>query len=182
MELGVHQDIDDEQGKHWELYQRAFAEMRTTAVQRHLMHRGEFDQVMHDDRITKYVVRDPDRGRLSGLATMTSDLDAVPLIEPEYFKHHYPDLVAVGRLHYVSFVAVDPDYQGTGTMGLIIGEMCQQVSPTGGMICLDIAERNEAVHHLPTAIERIGNTFSPGTARHRLDAQVFWAYRLPTPA
>ena len=50
------------------------------------------------------------------------------------------------------------------------------------MICLDIAERNELVHHLPTAIERISNTFSPGIAKRRLDSQVFWAYQFPTPA
>ena len=182
MELAVHKVIDDEQDRYWELYERAFADMRTMAVQRHLMRRDEFDQVLGDARVLKYVVRDVARGRLAGLATMTDDLNAVPLVEPEYFAHHYPDLVAARSLFYVSFVGVDPDYQGTGTMGMIIGEMCQEVSPTGGVICLDVAERVEAVHRLPSAIERIGNTFAPGAARRRLDAQVYWAYQFPTPA
>ena len=182
MELAIHDTIDDEHGMHWELYQRAFAEMRTMAVQRHVMHRPEFDAMLADPRVTKYVVHDAVRTRLSGLATMTNQLDAAPLISPDYFAHHYPDSVAAGILWYVSFVAVDPDYQGTGTMGLIIGEMCQQVGPTGGMICLDIAEQNEEVHHLPAAIDRIGNTFAPGVVKRRLDSQVFWAYQFPTPA
>ncbi len=37
----------------WELYVEAFAELRTTAAQRHVMYRSEFDEVMADPRVTK---------------------------------------------------------------------------------------------------------------------------------
>lgn len=182
MELAVHTVIDSEHGAYWQLYQRAFAELRVTAAQRHVMLHEEFVTVLGDPRVIKYVVQDTARDRLSGLATMTNDLEAVPLISPEYFAHRYPGTVATASLWYVGFVAVDPDYQGTGTFGMIIGEACRRVAPSGGVICLDVSEGSEIVHHLPSAIERIGNTFAPGTTKRRLDAQVYWAYQFPTPA
>lgn len=182
MELAIHPVVQDEQGEFWALYERAFADLRVGAAQRHVMLHQEFEELLADSRVIKYVVRDPARGRLSGLATMTNDLDAVPLVSPEYFQLHYPESVAAGNLWYVNFVAVDPDYHGTGTFGMIIGEACRRVAPVGGVICLDVSERSELQHQLPSAIERIGNTFAPGTSKRRLDSQVYWAYQFPGPA
>ena len=102
------------------------------AAQRHVMLRGEFDRVMADSRVFKYVVRDPARDRLAGLGTMSDQLDSVPLISPEFFARRHPEAVAGSHFWYVSFVAVHPDYHGPGTFGMLIGGMCREVSPAGG--------------------------------------------------
>jgi hypothetical protein len=180
--LTVHPKIDDSSGQYWNLYQRAFDDLRGVAVQRHLMYENEFAAVAADDRVAKYVVTDSQRGRVAALATMTNDLNAVPLISPEYFAQHWATLYQARKIWYVSFVAVEPDYQGTGAMGLLIGRMCQEVGSDGGVICVDICEHNETRHRLPTAIGALANTYTPGVNRKRLDAQVFWAYEFPTPA
>ena len=72
----------------WKLYEDSFAELRSLAVQRHLMYRSEFDEVMDDPRISKYLALE-DNGTPVGIATYTNDLEAVPLIAPEYFERHW---------------------------------------------------------------------------------------------
>lgn len=180
MEQLVTGRLEDGDGEHWALYEEAFDDLRSLAVQRHLMIRPEFDELMLDKRVSKYVVRDPERNRVAALATMTNDLDAMHLISPDYFQRRWPDLYAAGRIWYVGFVAVDPDYQGTGAMTLLIQMMCRNVGGSSGLVCLDICE-HETRQRLATAIEQLAGTFMPGVQRERLDAQVYWAYTFPEP-
>jgi GNAT superfamily N-acetyltransferase len=172
--------LEDGDGQYWSLYENAFDDLRSLAVQRHLMLRAEFDELMLDKRVTKYSILDDERGRVAALATMTNDLDAVHLISPEYFQRRWPQLYTEQRIWYVSFVAVEPDYQGTGAMTGLIEMMCQAAGAAGGLICLDICE-HETRERLATAIEQLANTYVPGVRRERLDAQVYWAYTFPEP-
>ena len=182
MQLAVVGTLSDPEGELWGLYQRAFDDLRVLAVQRHIMVRDEFDAVMADERVDKYVVTDAD-GTVTALATMTNELTAVPLISPEYFAHRWPKLYDQQRVWYVSFVAVDPVHQARGVMQRIIDEMCAAVDETaGGVICLDVCEYRETSQRLPTAIEGQANRARPGITRVRLDAQVYWGYEFPTPA
>jgi hypothetical protein len=182
--LAVVPRVDDADGRLWALYQRAFDDLRVLAVQRHIMVREEFDALMADERVDKYVVTDPDAGgTVAALATMTTDLSAVPLISPEYFAHRWPDLYARRRVWYVSFVAVEPAYQAHGVMQRIVDRMCDQVDgEEGGVICLDVCEHRETAQRLPWAIEGQANRSRPGITAIRLDAQVYWGYEFPTPA
>ena len=67
----------------WRLYEDAFQELKSLAVQRHLMYRSEFEEVMRDSRIQKYLCFSDDGETLVGLSTYTNDLHAMPLIAPE---------------------------------------------------------------------------------------------------
>ena len=188
MHLAVVRTVDDESDEFWDLYQRAFDDLRVLAVQRHVMNRAEFHAIMADERVEKFVVTD-DAGHVVALATMTNDLPVLPLISPDYFEHHWPELYAAGRIWYVSFVAVDPVHHNTGVMNRIIDRMCKEAengepndTGVGGVICVDICEYREFEQKLPTAIERQAGRHTPGVQRQRLDAQVYWAYEFPTPA
>lgn len=175
-------DVVDGAGRDegWRLYGTAFDELRTRAVQRHLMFRDEFDGVMADPRVTKYVVADRDHGgRMCGLATMTNFLDAVPLISPDYFAHRWPQRYAERTIWYVGFVAVHPDYQGTGVFATIVGSMCRLVAEAGGVAALDVCRRAEQVYGLPQAIARLNATFAAGGSSERMDEQSYWAYEFP---
>ena len=182
MRVTVHSKLDALDEKYWKVYQRSFDDLRAVAVQRHLMNRDEFDAVIGDERVTKYVAQDDVTGRLAALATMTNDLGAVPLISPDYFEQRWPDRYLRGEIWYVPFVGVDPDFQGTGAMGLIIGLMCEVPKRSGGAICVDVCVDVESRIRLPLAIERIAGTYAPGIRRTRLDAQVYWGYEFPMPA
>lgn len=180
MEQLVTGRLEDGEGEYWSLYENAFEDLRSQAVQRHLMIRPEFDELMLDKRVAKYVIRDEERHRVAALATMTNDLESMHLISPDYFRRRWPELYSRRRIWYVGFVAVDPDYQGTGAMTLLIQAMARDVGGSSGMVCLDICE-HETRQHLATAIEQLANTYMPGVQRERLDAQVYWAFTFPEP-
>lgn len=181
MHLAVVPAVGDPEGALWRLYQRAFEDLKVLAVQRHVMFHGEFEGLLADERVAKYVVTAPD-GTVVALATMTNDLPAVPLVSPEYFAHRWPALYEKQAVWYVCFVAVDPGHQSQGVMQRIIDAMCEEVSGHGGVICLDVCEFRETSVRLPMAIEVQANRSTPGIRRVRLDAQVFWGYEFPSPA
>ena len=52
----------------WTLYSESFDELRYLAVQRHVMYRDEFDAVMADPRVEKFLLWGHD-GSLQGLST-----------------------------------------------------------------------------------------------------------------
>jgi hypothetical protein len=160
----------------WALYADAFEELRAVAVQRHLMRRAEFDDVMADDRVSKYLAYDDDL--LVGLATVTNDLDAMPLISPDYFARRWPDHYAQRRIWYLGFIAIRPDQRGGAVRALLVDRLWQPVRANSGVAALDICARNGALG-LPSAIKRSLELLSPDVVTTRLDEQVYWAWELP---
>jgi hypothetical protein len=167
----------------WDLYNGAFAHLRTRAAQRHVLTRDEFDDVMNDRRVTKHLLTDPEAGdRPAGIGTLTNDLAAVPLISPEYYQERWPHAYAEQRIWYVGFLAVGPDYQGSKGLPLLIASMSAVVPPTGGVIAADICQFNEDEFRLPEMFGRVAGRFVPEPNRVRLDIQTYWAYEFATPA
>jgi hypothetical protein len=180
MRIETHEVLPDAMlDEAWRLYAQAFEELRAVAVQRHVMTRVEFDEQMADPRIHKYLVRHPDEEHLAALATITNDLDAVPLISPDYFRHRWPAQYAERRIWYVPFNAIHPDHRGSGIFELIVEAMHEVVGPRRpGIVGLDFCRRNEERYKLPQAIhnalDRLGTVHS-----HRVDSQAYWCYELP---
>ncbi|HYT09774.1 MAG TPA: hypothetical protein VEL73_03855 [Mycobacteriales bacterium] len=164
----------------WRLYTEAFDRLRTAAAQRHVMLRGEFEDVLRDERVTKYVAVDPahDR-RICGLATVTNDLCAVPLVSPDFFAHRWPALYARRRIWYVGFVAIHPDYQRGTLFAEIIADIGRMVAAAGGVAAMDVCRRTDEQLHLPRAVGRFLEFLVPGTRGVRLDEQTYWAYEFP---
>jgi hypothetical protein len=163
----------------WRFYRDAFAPLATRAVQRHMLHETEFDELIADTRIDKYVaVRD---GAVVGLSAMTAELDAVPLISPEYFAHRWPQLYAQRRIFYCLFVGVHRDReQGRGVFVALQDRMYRrQVGPASGMCVLDVCGWNEERLKLPWTIESIMATVAGSASAERLDSQSYWLYEFP---
>jgi hypothetical protein len=177
----------------WQLYNEAFEELRSTAVQRHVMLRGEFDGVMADSRVAKYVGVDPARDRrLCALATLTNELDAMPLISPDYFRRRWPAQFATNRIWYIGFVAVHPDYRGTGLFEQVTGALYRTVwasagiehtgdrsgdrSGVGSVAALDVCGRNEDLYRLPQSIHRLLESWHGPVRSDRMDQQSYWFY------
>jgi hypothetical protein len=163
----------------WTLYGDAFEELRYTAVQRHLMYRSEFDDMMADGRIQKYLALDS-AGSLVGLSTYTNQLDSMPLISPDYFARRWPQQYAAGRIWYVGFVAVRAGARGTGVFLSLVGSMYRTAD--NGVIALDICRHNEQEYGLPAAVHKMLDRLSGGARSERLDAQSYWAYEFPANA
>jgi hypothetical protein len=162
----------------WHLYTAAFEELRRTAVQRHVMHRSEFDEVLEDDRVEKYVAT-ADDGTLAGLSTLTNDLDAMPLISPDYFAARWPDRYAERRIWYLGFVAIAAAHRRSGVFEAMIERMWRVVRANAGIAALDLCARNES-RQLDGAITRTLTALTPDVVATRLDTQAFWSWELPT--
>jgi hypothetical protein len=123
---------------------------------------------------------DTDRGgRLGALATLTNDLDSIPLISPEYFARRWPDHFAEGRFWYIGFVAVHPDYRNSGLFEQVVYELYRVVWSSRGVAALDVCRRNEDTYRLPQAIHRLLESWSGMVRSDRMDEQAYWSYEFP---
>jgi hypothetical protein len=164
----------------WEAYSDAFDELRAAAIQRHMMTRSEFDDVMADDRVQVYLAEQAD-GAIVGIATLANDLAAMPLVSPDFFQARWPEHYAAGRCWYVGFVGVRPSAHGAGAFQLIVGTAATTLAQTGGVLVLDVPKRNIESFHVPHAVKRIADTLVSGVTCEMVDAQTYWAYTTPVP-
>jgi len=165
----------------WSLYQDAFQELDTLAVQRHLMRRSEFDEVMRDSRVDKYLALEND-GALIGIATYTNDLEAVPLISPAYFARHWPEHYAAKKIWYIGFVAVSPQSQGREAFGQLVEQMYMVASTQNGLVGLDICSHNDDSRHMSRIFRIMVSRLSDNMRFSRIDQQSYWLYEFPTAA
>ena len=164
----------------WRLYERSFDQLRVLAVQRHLLDKCEFAAALADPRVLKLIACD--RGQPCGIVTLTNELEAMPLVSPDYFADRWPDLFRRNLIWYIGFLFVDPDHRCSSALSALIGGMCAQVSSTGGIIAADFCQHNERALRLPALLSRVARGFNPGMTSQRLDAQTYWAFEFPTPA
>lgn len=169
---------DDLAAEAWQLYHESFRELNAYAAQRHLMTPAEFFEVMADKRVTKFLTLD-DGGALAGLATFTNQLDAVPLIAPEYYERMWPTHFAQGRIFYIGFVAVAPAARKSGAFVEVFARFYQIADAVDGIVSLDVCTYNEKRHRLPQAIRAQLSRLSGGRSRAmRADVQTFWAFSM----
>src|SRR5688572_30709267 len=140
----VHGELLEEA---WALYYTAFKDLNAMAVQRHLMYRAEFDDVMRDQRVQKYLCLD-DTDSLCGLSTYTTDLDAVPLTSRAYFERRWPDLYAERRIWYCGFVGIHPKAQAGTAFGQLVEAMYRLAATQNGIISLDMCRFNDQKRHM----------------------------------
>lgn len=158
----------------WTLYRTAFAPLATLAVQRHVMHRDEFDQIMGDERLDKLLLLDNDAA-LAGVGAVTTNLDAVPLISTDYFAHSWPRLYEARRIWWVAFLAV-PGHD-TGAFVELVGDMFRTAASLDGMVGLDVCTHNDLVLQLPRIIGLSVRRLSGGESRYkRVDSQLYYLF------
>lgn len=162
----------------WTLYYTAFRDLNAYAVQRHLMYRHEFDEVMRDPRVQKYLCVD-DSDKLAGLSTYTNDLDAVPLISPQYFERRWPQLYAERRIWYCGFVAIHPDAQAATAFGELVSQMYMVAHAQNGIIALDMCRFNDESRRMSRVVPLMLRRLSGDVRTERMDEQSYWLYEFP---
>jgi hypothetical protein len=178
----IDQVTDDEMiNAAWGLYQEAFEDLRSLAVQRHLMYHDEFVEVMKDQRVAKYLALRDD-GTLCGISTYTNELAAVPLIAPEWFERHWPEHYATKRIWYIGFVAVHPEAQGRQAFADLVEQMYLVASNQNGLVGLDICTYNDEVRHMSRVFRMMISRWAPTMKFDRIDQQSYWLYQFPSAA
>jgi hypothetical protein len=161
----------------WEFYQTTFGPLRTLAVQRHVFYRDEFDALLADERMVKYLARDGDA--VVGLAAQTDDLRAAPILSPDYFAHRWPQMYAERRIFYTAFVGAQPGARGTGVFVNLLRALMRPITAVDGMVVVDISTHNEVELALPSAIGLILGRIAGQATPTRLDSQSYWLYEFP---
>ncbi|MBW6435563.1 hypothetical protein KZ829_17625 [Actinoplanes hulinensis] len=163
----------------WDFYSNCFNDLRILAVNRHLMYRHEFDEMMSDKRIAKHVALDDDG--IAGMGTITNDLESVPLISADYFQYHWPELYEQRRLFYCIFAGSALGRRGRGVFVALQRQMYAPIEEVDGKVFFDICSWNEERNQLPRMISLVlSRAASCGRAQPtRLDAQSFWLFEFP---
>jgi hypothetical protein len=173
---------DDLQESAWRLYEEAFQRLRSLAVQRHLMYRAEFDDVMRDSRIQKYLCFSDDGETLLGLSTYTNDLFAMPLIAPEYFERRWPEQYRQGKIWYCGFVAVGSAKPSRSAFAELVEAMYRMAANQDGIIALDFCRYNDQLRNMSRVIQLMLHRLSGGVQAECMDQQSFWVYEFPAAA
>jgi hypothetical protein len=173
----VHDDLREEA---WALYSEAFKDLNAFAVQRHLMYRNEFDEVMADVRIEKYLALDDGGTILRGLSTYTNDLGAMPLISPPYFERRWPQLYADRKIWYCGFVAVQDDKAAARAFGELVEAMYLVAATQNGIIGLDFCRHNDEIRRMSRVVRLMLQRLSGDVHAERMDEQQFWLYQFPS--
>ncbi|MDT5042386.1 MAG: hypothetical protein QOE51_3371 [Actinoplanes sp.] len=183
MVIKVIDQVNDEEllDSVWRLYSSAFRGINALAVQRHLMYRTEFEEVMRDAKVQKYLCLD-DAGRLCGLSTYTNDLFAMPLISPEYFERRWPELYAQRKIWYCGFVAVPLEVRSHSAFAELVEAMYLTAATQNGIISLDFCQFNDDRRKMGRVVSIMLNRLSGECHAERMDQQSFWVYEFPTAA
>lgn len=165
----------------WQIYVAAFQELNYLAVQRHLMYRHEFDDVMRDARVQKYLCLTDD-GQIGGVASYTNHLDALPLLSPQYFERRWPKLYAEKRIWYCGFIAIDPERRDGAVLTELVEGMYRTAANQEGIIGLDICRHNDATRRMGKVGELILRRCAGAVQATRVDEQTYWMYEFPAAA
>jgi hypothetical protein len=158
----------------WSFYEDVFADVNTLAANRHLMTYDEFEHVMADKRVQKWLALS-DEGRIIGMATVTNHLESWPLVSPAYFAKHYPDQYARQAIWYIGFVGCNPEGTRAHAFRDLIARIQPQVEASNGVFVQDFCTYNVGVRRLPDATRAILRRINPTVEFGRIDAQEFWA-------
>jgi hypothetical protein len=167
-----HAISDDAIAAFYRMYAAAFDPLRTKAAARHLLTVEEFAAEMTDERIDKYVVWG-DGDRPLGLATLATDLSAVPWISPEYFSACYPEHMSRGAVYYLGFTLVDPGHEREGVFALIAARVVRRLSQARAVCAFDVCGYNDDVHQIGRSITALSRSLDVNV--DTLDVQTYYA-------
>lgn len=160
----------------WELYEEVFAEVNDLAAQRHLMTYAEFQTVYHDGDVRKFYAHD-EAGRLIGMATLTNNLAAWPLISPQYFARRWPHFYARRAIWYCGFVGARPNQHAFRNL---VTDMYHLIHSNDGMTAMDFCTHNCITRRLPDATLKLLGRLDPTTSMEVADQQTFIVYHFGT--
>ena len=124
-----------------DLYPRYAAVWELLVIEAAARHRLSFEEFQHemlDPRLEKHVVLDAD-DRVVAMTVITSDLDAIPWINPSFYQHRFPDECANGTMYYLGYTFVDMEHRGTRAFALMSEEVNERLSAEHAVIGFDMS-------------------------------------------
>jgi hypothetical protein len=157
----------------WALYLEAFGPLRTLAAARQVLHHEEFIDEMTDPRVIKYVAWD-EEGNPEAMATLTSDLTAVPWISPEYYAARYPEHTSRQAVYYWGFALARPDRHSSFLFRQIFVKILTMLAAEKAIVAYDICRFNNHTMRFAQQLETVGRRFADVTVEN-LDSQSYYS-------
>lgn len=157
-------------------YSRAWHVLLLEAAARHVLTAEEFREEMQDARFEKIVVID-DADHIVAMTTLTSDLAAVPWINPTFYQHRFPEHDGRGALFYLGYTFVDVEHRRTGALRMMGEAVNARLAEARGVIGFDICG-----YGMDRGIgRRLQRMFFRSTEIMRMDTQTYLVadYREP---
>ena len=158
----------------WVLYRETFGPLAVAAVNRHLLRESEFMEVMEDERVDKYLVRDDVTGEALAMCTLTNDLETVTWVSPEYFAHHYPEHTARNGVYYLGFSLVGATHRRAQLFTQLITQVSRTLIAQDAMCAYDICQHNNETIGLGNAVGAMIQSVGAIDVR-AVDTQTYYA-------
>ena len=118
-------------------YAGAWEVLLVEAAARHVLSLEEFREEMRDGRLEKHVVIDDD-DRVVAMTTLTTELDAIPWINPTFYRERFPAEAAAGTLFYLGYTFVDVEHRRSAALTLMAEAVNKRLARAHGVIGFDI--------------------------------------------
>lgn len=153
------------------LYALAFEPLKKLSVARQVLTRSEFTTQMLDERVAKYAAWS-DSGEPLGLTTLTTDLDSVLWISPDYFEEHYPDQWARKAVYYLGFTLAHPSQRHLRFVETIIDVGLREELVAKAVVAYDICAFNNQALRFNERVEAVLEGV-PGGHLEVVDTQIY---------
>lgn len=158
----------------YELYLAAFEPLKTLSAVRQVLYRHEFLDEMADPRIEKLVARDTSiGGRAVGLSIMTSVLEAVPWISPEFLAAKFPEQARRGTLYYIAFTLADPAVRASAVYVAMLDVLLRRLTDERAVCVYDICAHNNVSMRFAEHLRMRANKWAVAEEQV-LDTQTFY--------
>ena len=142
------------QAHYWSVYRASLESLRTRAAARHIYTQEEFVAELQNPAVLKYVGRDVE-GVVQGMGMMSTDLNALPWINPDYFAARFPRHYATQRIYYCGIVLVHPDHQGGALFAQLMNAMLTRIGEEAAVGAFDVCRFNDETVGLPDKIRSV---------------------------
>lgn len=162
----------------WHFYQSNFEPLTTRAILQHLFTRDEVLAELANPKITKIIAWSG--GEPVGLGLVTSDLESVPQVSPDFLRVRYPDHAVRGSIHYGIMVVVAPSYRGRTLSARLSLELWRVAAEDRGVLVFDVCNFNRTELAGDALAEFLAAQF-PGASVAVVDQQSWFVAELPNP-
>jgi GNAT superfamily N-acetyltransferase len=119
----------------WSLYEESFGPTSSSAPSKEMLFRSEFEEMLGNESNRLWVLHD-DR-RPIGMCMVATDVALARYLSRSYFQRHFPDHVQNGLVHLIAWLAVHPDYEGTGAIVRLAKEVLGVATSEGALMVFD---------------------------------------------
>lgn len=138
-----HSPVNDVvlRGQLWTLYERAYVQSVEQTVTHEMLDRFEFDEQMLDITNRAWVVWDDTRP--IAMTLVATDVRRTRWLSEHYFRSHFSEKFEHGKVHYVVWAVVDPEFVARGASIFMARHAMAVEAREGSLLVFDLPEVNQ---------------------------------------